>query len=252
MWPVSYFFTLAVLAYASYSDYRTREVSDLVWIVGCPIGLALSLIGVASGGVSPLELALSAAAAALAGLAVYKLGLVGGADALALLFIGLSLPAYPEGMPVLGDPFKSPFFSVFCNAALLSLACPVSVFILNVADVIRGRDPFKGVRVENTVDLLVLLFTARRVSLEKLLSGLHYFPAEKPVEDGGGVARVPLRFVSAEADFSEVTSAMASRKELYSDGVLASPTLPMIVFLTLGLLLLPLGNIVYIAFAAVF
>ncbi len=241
-----YFFALSVLAYASYCDFRTREVSDIVWVAGCPVGLALSLLNIFSGNLDAAALAFSSAASACVGLALFKLGLAGGADALALLFTGLTVPAYPEGLPLSADPLGFPFFAVFCNAVLLSLACPASVFVSNVADLARGRNPFRGVEVRGVGDLLALLLTARRVSLERLLEGLHYFPAEKLEDEGGRPIRVPLCFARAKADLSEVTARMVENRQLYSDGVLASPTIPMIAFLALGLALLPMGNLVFI------
>ncbi|MBO3809759.1 MAG: prepilin peptidase [Candidatus Brockarchaeota archaeon] len=243
----AYSLTLAVLAYASYSDLRTREVSDVVWIVGCPVGLALSLFSLSAGSLQAISLALSSAVSACAGFALYKLGLIGGADALALLFIGLTVPAYPEGLPLYADPLGLPFFAVLCNAALLSLTCPVTIFFLNFMDLIRGLMPFRGVEVKNVGDLLILLLTARRISLERLLKGLYYFPAETIEDCGGRPVRVPVYFTRAEANLSEVTAKMVENRQLYSDGVLASPTIPMIVFLTLGLALLPVGNLVFTA-----
>lgn len=243
---IGYFFALAVLAYASYCDLKTREVSDLVWVVSCPVGLALSLSELFMGGVSAVSLAVSAAVSACVGFALYMFGLVGGADVLAFLFLGLTVPAYPEGLPFFTDPLCFPFFAVFCNSVMLSLACPVAVFVLNVADMVRGRNPFKGVEIGGAGDLLILLFTARRVSLDKLLSGLHYYPAERLVNEGGRLLRIPVHFVGAEADLSEITARMAENRELYGGGVLGSPTIPMIVFLTLGLALLPIGNLVFL------
>ena len=242
---VSYAFALAVLVYASYCDLKEREVSDLVWFVGCPVGLALSLAGFLQGNLPASSLAVSAAASACTGFALHRLGLIGGADALAMLFLGLTLPAYPEGLPLYADPLRFPFFAILSNAVALSLACPVSVFTLNVADMLRGRNPFNGVEVRGAGDLLVLLFTARRVSLEKLISGLHYFPAERLVWEGGRPARLPVHFLGAEADVSEIVAEIAEHRELYGDGVLASPTIPMIMFLTIGVALLPIGNLIF-------
>lgn len=243
-----YVFTLAVLTYASYYDLKVREVSDLVWIVGCPIGFALSLVDLLAGRSSVSSLVVSAAVSACMGFAFYKLGFVGGADALASLFLGLSLPAYPEGLPLSDDPFRLPFFAAFCNAVLLSLVCPVSVFFLNVADLVRGRRPFEGVEVKGIGDLLILLFAARRVSLERLLESPYYFPAERLENGIGGLVRVPVYFIGAESDFSEITAKIVENKHLYSGGILAAPAVPLIVFLTLGLALLPIGNLAFILF----
>lgn len=252
----SFALALAVLAYASHRDLKSREVSDLVWLVGCPVGLALSLAGLLAGKLSPIQLLASISVSACLGATLFLLGLVGGADALAFLFLGLTVPAYPDGFPLFADAltarFSIPVFTVLCNAVLLSLACPLAVFTLNLADLVRGRSPFKGVEVNGAGDLLVLMFTARRVSLERLLSGLHYFPAERLVLEGGKAARKPAYFVRAEADLTGITAEMAEHRELYAEGVLASPTMPMIVFLTLGLVLALFGNFVMLAVSMLF
>lgn len=238
---LGYALALAVLAYASYSDVKTREVSDFVWFIGCPAGLALSLFEALTGGVSATALLLSAGLSACLAALLFRLGLFGGADALALLFLGLTVPAYPEGLPLLADPLPLPFLAALCNAALLSLAWPLAVFALNVADVLRGRNPLRDVEVDFW-GIVALMFTARRVSLETLTSGLHYFPAEKLVENNGRLVRIPVYFVKAEADVATITKQMVEHRELYAEGVLASPTLPMVAFLAAGLALTPFGN----------
>jgi len=238
---LGYALALAVLAYASYSDVKTREVSDIVWFIGCPAGLALSLFEASTGGVAATALLLSAGLSTCLAALLFRLGLFGGADALALLFTGLTVPAYPDGLPLLKGPLPLPFLATLCNATLLSLAWPLAVFALNLADVLRGRNPFRDVEV-GFWGIVALMFTARRVSLERLTSGLHYFPAEKLVENNGRLVRTPAYFVKAEADVSAITREMVEHRELYAEGALASPTLPMIVFLAAGLALTPFGN----------
>jgi hypothetical protein len=39
---------------------------------------------------------------------------------------------------------------------------------------------------------------------------------------------------------------MEAERSIYKDGVLASPTIPLIVFLAVGLTLTPLGNLIFI------
>ena len=247
---------IAVLTYASHSDLKNREISDFVWLVGCPVGLALSVAELLAGELSLMQLLASVAVSACLGAVLFLFGLVGGADALAFLFLGLTVPAYPSGFPLFLDALTArlciPVFAVFCNAVLLSLACPLAVFTLNLADLLRGRNPFRGVEVNGAGDLLVLMFTARRVSLERLLGGLHYFPAERLVIEGGKAVRRPVYFVRAEADIAEITAEIAEYRELYDEGVLASPTMPMIVFLTLGVALALSGNFVTLVISKLF
>lgn len=85
--------------------------------------------------------------------------------------------------------------------------------------------------------------TARRIEFEKLKRGIGYFPAEKVVVEDGRPVRKPVFFVGAEADTGKMIRALEAYKEFYRDGVLASPTIPMIVFMSLGFALLPIGNL---------
>lgn len=236
---LGYVLAVAVLAYASFSDVKTREVSDLVWVFGCAAALLLDAWLVLCGELQPLQLAFSVTASAALAAAFYFPGLVGGADALALVFVGLAVPAYPEGFRA--DPFP-PVYAVVCNSAMISLACPAAVFAFNLADILRRKNPFESVEVGGLGELLVLMFTARRVSVDKLKS-LHYFPSEKPVVEGGRIVRKPVLFVRAEEDVSAIVAEVEAKRNAYADGVLASPTLPMVVFLAFGLAVLPFGNV---------
>ncbi|MEM2612625.1 MAG: prepilin peptidase [Nitrososphaerota archaeon] len=239
---------IAVLTYASYRDLRERMVSDAVWLAGVPVAVALDVIGLLFGEIQPAKLLVSISVSACIGAALYHLGLVGGADGIAFAFLGLAVPAYPKGLPLLGDPLALPPLATFFNASLLSLVFPLTIFTMNLADIVRGRNPFRGVEVRGVGDLILILFTTRRINLEKVLGGLLYFPAERIEVEGRRIIRKPIFFIRAEADISGEVAKIAEHREVYKDGVLASPTIPMIVFLAIGLALSTLGNLVFLAF----
>jgi len=82
------------------------------------------------------------------------------------------------------------------------------------------------------------LMTARKVPVEKLRGSLKHFPAEKISVDGGVPKRRPVLFVHAEADVEGMVDELMKHKHLYVDGVLASPTIPMVAFLEVACILL--------------
>jgi len=75
------------------------------------------------------------------------------------------------------------------------------------------------------------LTTARRVRFETLKRSLKCFPAEKIVEEEGKIKRKPLFLVHAETDVNKLVQELEKHGDLFVDGVLASPMIPMITFL---------------------
>jgi len=237
---------LAVLAYASIRDLKSREVPDKVWLLSFPAGLALTTIDVSAGVLNVSDFAVSIAVASALCFTLFYTGLYGGADFKALLFLAVAFPAYTEGFkPIIESLVPVPVLTVFCNSVLVSLVYPASILTLNLADLLKGENPLKDVAVNTVLGRLVLLATARRIEFEKLKRGIGYFPAEKVVVEDGRLVRKPVYFVGAEADTDDMIRALEVHKEFYRDGVLASPTIPMIVFITSGLALLPAGNLAF-------
>lgn len=229
----------AALTYASLLDLRTRLIPDAVWLASYPPAAVLLAAQIILGDVQPVEAALSIGVSTLLAAAFYFSGLMGGADVFALILIGVAVPKYPARLPPTWDPLGIPAFSAVCNGALASILLPAFNLASNLREALRGRDPLRGVAVSGRLEKALLFLSARRVSLDALKRGLHYFPAER-LEDG---VRKPIFFSRAEWDFSSLLDEFELNRSLYEDGVLASPTVPMIVFFTLGLMLLPLGNI---------
>jgi hypothetical protein len=89
-----------------------------------------------------------------------------------------------------------------------------------------------------------LFFTARQTPLEKL-EGLRYFPAEQIEIQNGQPTRKPLRLMKAETDTTKYLNSLNAHKHLYKKDVLASPTIPTIVFFTIALTITPLGNLFF-------
>ena len=233
------FIALSALGVAAWQDIKRREVDDAVWAFSIPAVLLISACEAGFGIIDPFLLAASLALAFCLGLLLHRFGLYGGADVKALLLIASAFPSYPPGMSLpLWRFFPLPFLAAVVAGTLLSAAYPVSIFISNLMLMIRGDNPLEGVEEENPFRRFLLLMTARRIPIEELEGSLKHFPAEKISVNGGVPKRKPILFVHAEADVDSMVEELMRHKEIYGDGVLASPTIPMVAFLEAACILL--------------
>jgi hypothetical protein len=173
-------------------------------------------------------------------------GFYGGADVKALVFIGLTIPTLPFMLnPVLSVPALPLVLVVFCISAILSMIWPLSIFILNLKDVAKGKQLFDGLNLAMREKVL-LLFTTRRIPLEELKKSLRYFTAEEVVlqEDGKPTKKL-LHLIKAETNLSKHVNNIKEHPELCEKGVLAAPTIPSITFFTIALTTAPIGTLLF-------
>lgn len=227
--------TLFILAYASAQDWQTREVTDAVWVLGIPICLVLDSIEIAVHHLKPTPLIISLGIALLLGVVLFYVGFYGGADSKAMLLIAAALPAYLQTTErIFMKFFPLPIFMIFVISTLFSLVYPLTFLILNLVDYGKGKRLLQGIDVQNWVKRATLYITTRKKRLEELKGSLKYFPAETVVEEDGRVVRKPVYFIPAEANIDERIEKLEEHQELFDEGVLSSPTIPMIVFMTVG------------------
>jgi len=230
---------LSALGVAAYQDIKRREVNDAVWMLSIPAALSISACEAGLGIIDPLLLASSLALALFMGLLLYRFGLYGGADVKALLLIASAYPSYPPDTSLpLWRFFPLPLLAAVAAATLLSAAYPISILISNLMLMARGDNPLKGIEEENPFKRILLLMTARKIPIEELKGSLKHFPAERIHVENGIPKRKPLLFIHAEADIDRMVEELMKHKELYGDGVLASPTIPMVAFLEAACILL--------------
>ena len=212
--------SLAVLSYAAYSDFRTREVDDAVWVVLCAVSapfVALKLVELERGALSAY--ALSAYLAFSVGFALSALGVWGWADFLALACMGLiAFPA--EGLLSL-----FPSISIFTNALLASIVYPLLLLAENLSLLARGERVFEGVEASAPVKLLAL-FTLKNVSVQEYLSRRSLYSLAERVEGGRRRLTLAVR-VGSEAPAEPPPSAR----------VWVSPHVPFVTMLVLGYVL---------------
>lgn len=238
-----FIFVLGVLGYVSVLDFKTRRVANWVWIFAYPIGCAMTLVSVAFNLVGASVVLVSLVVSLFLGLGLCCSGFYGSADAKALIFIGLTLPTIPHTLnPAVGLSALPIVLAVFCFSSILSLIWPLSIFSLNLKDLLlKRKSMFEGIQL-TLRQKVWLLFTVRHIPLTKL-GGLGYFPAETVVvqeECDGKPTRKLLRFVKAETNLQKYIDKLQEHSELYQNGVLASPTIPTLIFFTIALAIAPL------------
>ncbi len=237
--------TIGVLAAASVSDLRTREVSNKVWLIYAPVGAALLLVRifVASDMVKTMtDLAIPAATTFIVAFLLFQFGVMGGADCKALMSLGLCLPTFPSFLtPIWSAPFGSlyPFpIAVLVNSFLLSTTSALFLLARNFGQKVRLKARFfQGFEKESIFRKLLILLTSYKTTFSVLESKPHLYPVERvEVVDSKPVRHFHL-VSSAETDRDHLISGLQNYKDqgLFSDGVWVTPGLPHLVFLTASL-----------------
>lgn len=257
--------SLGFLLYASWSDYKTREVSNRVWLVYGPIALALSLAELLL--YDPLRLpffGLSFGVTAVIAILLFYTGGFGGADSKALMCIALALP-FSVGTvlapisPLGGSPLAQFLFplTVFSNGVLFAAATGVYMFLYNVVWHARtGKKFFEGTLAEESVGKkLLVIITGHRFPLRKLQSTWHIYPMEDVQDEGIEKSlKRSLHAMPRDEGRDEVVKRLSEAAEAGKiDGhVWATPGLPMLIFITIGLVVaLFFGDIVWLVLSAI-
>lgn len=248
---VSVTITLVFLTFAAYSDLKTREVSDKVWMIYGPIGLALTVYRTYA---QPSLLFLTAASVGFAVLVAFGLvffGLCGGADAKALMCLGLALPLPPRILsPVLG--FIHPFFPIVVLVTGYVCSFSVAFWMLgkNVALLARFKSGmFAGLEHEPSWKKALAFITGFPTGLRQLQSTFYLYPMEKVIETENGARRTLLTYSNADVDRQQVLSEFEESLQKVSSPrmVWVTPGIPMLVFILMALVIaLILGDPVFV------
>lgn len=225
---------------ASLSDFKTREVSNKVWLVYGPAALLLFITrAVLSPETAPILL-VSALASIIVAFLLFQFGVMGGADSKALMCLGLALPVPPGVISAFWQPpiVLYPFpIAIIANSFLLSVTLGLFILGRNLVQGVAGKNLFSGFEKESLLRKLMIMFTSYKTSFNVLESRTYLIPAEQvEVTDSHPIRH--LRVVSsAEEDRNKLVSGLESYKGqgLFSDGVWVTPGLPHLVFVTASL-----------------
>jgi len=251
--------SLAVLLYASWSDYKTREVSNRVWAVYAPIALSLSLAELLLYEPSKLPFfGLSFGVTAVLAIILFYSGGFGGADSKALMCIALALPFSTETLfqPIFASgvsPLSQTFFplTIFSNSVLFAAASGIYMLLRNLIQrAATGKKLFEGtLATESIGKKLLVLITGYKVSVAKLKEKWHVYPMEDVDDNGGNLLKRKLVVVPKDEGRNEIVERLSNAVDTgkISNLVWATPGLPMLIFVTIGLIVaLLFGDLVWL------
>ncbi|MBC7130162.1 hypothetical protein H5T51_02935, partial [Candidatus Bathyarchaeota archaeon] len=187
---------------------------------------------------------------------LFYAGAYGGADAKALMCLALALPFYPQSLTSVFSVDISPtmqlFFplAVFSNSVLFAALTAIYMLFHNLLWRWRaGKSLFEGEQQQASIwrKILVLL-TSYKLPIEKLEAKWHIYPMEDVEEAEKTVIRKLIVFPKdSERDVIVKRLADAIKRGLIPNQVWATPGLPMLIFITLGLIVaLVFGDVVWI------
>jgi len=248
---------LSFLIYASWSDYKTREVSNMVWVVLGPSTLALTAFQfLVFSPESLFNYLLSFAITSILAIALFYTGAFGGADAKALMCISLALPTYPKHL-LQQRWFVSPLFpiTVFTNGVLLAAASVVYALLRNVLWKSRNeKGLFEGLEKESSIRKFLTLLTGYKVKVSKLEKVAHLYPLEDVYVDETEETRRKLLVFPKDEERQGIVERLSKAEDerAYENEVWATPGLPMLIFITAGLIVaLAYGDIVWAVLSSV-
>lgn len=247
---------LFFLFYASWIDYKTREVSNSVWILFAPPAFALTFIELLLYEASSIPfygvcIGLTAAFAII----LFYSGGFGGADAKALMCLALALPFCPENLakPLFGvSPISQTLFpiTVFSNSVLLAATTAIYMLLRNIFW--RQKTSKKlfeqGLEDESLGRKLLVLITGYKFHISKLKEKWHLYPLED-VENVENELKRKLIVLPRDEGRNAIVKRLVRAVEAgkIQDMVWATPGLPMLIFITAGLIIaLFFGDIVWI------
>jgi preflagellin peptidase FlaK len=242
--------TMFFFGLGSILDLRSREVDDRVWLVYGPMGLVLTIVTLFLDPSKIILTVLSAGIAFVLAIGLVYFGLFGGADAKAVMCLGLTIPLVPRDFPGLVS-YAHPFFPivVLVTGFLCSVLAAVWLGVENLFTYSRlGSAMFQGLEHESKWRKGLAMISGYPAELARLCSVFYLYPMEEIVQTSDGARRSFKLFVDAEADRDKMVSELSNAySKLSLQGqVWVTPGLPMLVFMTVGLVVtLIFGDILF-------
>jgi preflagellin peptidase FlaK len=243
---------IVFLIYASWSDFKTREVSNWVWVIFAPLALILTSLQFVMFDPGLLQgYVLSFAATSALSITLFYAGAFGGADAKAFICLSLALPFYPADIL---QPYSSPVsplsqmlftITIFSNAVLLAALSVLYIMARNLLWKQRTKkNLFEGVEKEAKWRKILVLLSGYKADIAELEKKEYLYPLEDFDENERKLFVVPK-----DEDRKEIVARIqkAKREGRLQNGVWATPGLPMLIFVTIGLIVaLVYGDIVWV------
>ena len=219
---------MALLGCASYSDLKTREASDKIWMIYLPLAALLLGLRLMLNPHLALIYSVSVAATVVISAVIFYLGLFGGADLKAFICLSVALPTNPLPLGSLLTP--SPIFpvGVLYNAYLFSLFVAIYCLLKNFDyRYRRGKKLFEGFGRVSPLKRLVVLVTGYKARFDDLRDKVYLYPMEEVTTDSES-RRLKL-FIDAEAD-RDMLVKMLGASTGDKEEIWTSPGIPLLFF----------------------
>ncbi len=193
-------------------------------------------------------------------IALFYVGAFGGADAKALMCLALALPIYPDLLSQIFQFNTSNVqiifpITVFSNGVLLAALTVVYSIIRNCVWKLRSRRSlFEGLENESVWRKVMAFLTGYKVTASALEKG-HLYPLEDIITKESGETERRLLIMPKDEKVEGIVERIlsATREGRLPNEVWVTPGLPLLVFITIGLIVaLVFGNIVWVFLRFIF
>ena len=172
-----------------------------------------------------------------------------------MICLALALPFYPKNFlsPLFGEisPISSTIFpvTVFSNSVLVAAMSAVAILLYNIFWHWKtGRSLFSGgYQPKSFGKRILILITGYKVSISKLKEKWHVYPLED-IEDSAINSKRKLLIFPRDAGRDAIVERLdrAVKEGVIQNSIWATPGLPFLTFMTLGLALaLFLGDVIW-------
>jgi len=237
---VRYMIAAIGLTISSWQDWKSREISDLIWVFMTASGIPLLIYEayIRGFGFWIILSATSILFSTITGLTLYKLDLFGGADAKALISLSLLIPVIPEELSIKLGTHPITSISIFNNSIILSTTPAMYLLIRNTCRMATGENIFTGLEKESIIKKILAMMTGYRIKLSELKDKRFLYPIEEVKLENGVIKRKLSVRIGASLGEERLEDII----KLYDDGVLegeiwVTPALPLIIFIAMGTLI---------------
>lgn len=249
--------SVSFLLYASWSDWKRREVSNRVWLFFAPLALAFTTAQYML--FSPLSVAellfnyvLSVALTFAISTFLFYAGAFGGADAKALMCLALALPNHPGSLFQFHIESISPILplTTFSNAVLLAAFSVVYAALRNSLWKLKtGKGLFEGFENVSIWRKILVFLSGYKLDATKLRKNVYVYPLEdiNVKEDGKNETELLIWPKDEKREVLVDKILAASQEGKLPNHVWVTPGLPLLIFITAGLIVaLMFGDMVWL------
>lgn len=235
---IAFLLSIIVLLYAAYTDLKTREVPDQVWIIYFPLVSILLIFRILLNPELLIVSLMSIIIIFCISLSMLYVGLFGGADFKAFVCLSIALPVNP--LPLLSLlPSVNPIFpvSIFYNAYFFSVSMIIYSVFKNLNWKIKGKELFNNFPKTSFFMKIMALISGYKTEFKNLEKKVYLYPIEEFSSDNGESYRRLRLFTNAEVDRDKLIDILKTHfKEIERQDVWVSPATPLIFFILLALI----------------